>query len=126
MIYLYGLLLPSQGADPAGLEVSGGVNDGVAIAPCAGLSLIYRPHDGSEILPRRRALLKHAEVLENAMQSGTVLPMRFGMTCGSLAEFEGLVRASEPRVREALQRVKARVELGVRITAYNPRHYRRL
>lgn len=117
MIYLFGILEASEDGAGALLEGCAGLNGPVCVASCNGLKLIFEPHDSSEVLPRRRSLLTHARVLENAMTAGTVLPMRFGMTCASLCEIQDLVEAGSSRVRAQLDKVRSRVEMGVRITA---------
>ena len=118
MIYLYGLLDAASGAEPdALLDGIAGVGGAVALARCGDLYLIHGPHDGREILPRRRSLLAHARVLETAMEAGTVLPMRFGMTCASRDDFAELVEKSHVDIQNALDRVKGRVEFGIRVNA---------
>ncbi|MEM9425090.1 MAG: GvpL/GvpF family gas vesicle protein [Pseudomonadota bacterium] len=116
MIYLFGLLEASDDA-AASLEGSTGVKGPVCVTGCSGLHLIFEPHDSSEVLPRRRSLLTHARVLENAMTAGTVLPMCFGMTCASLCEIQDLVEAGASRIRAQFEKVRGRVEMGVRLAA---------
>ncbi|MEO0918699.1 MAG: GvpL/GvpF family gas vesicle protein, partial [Pseudomonadota bacterium] len=117
-IYLYGILQPGEGAD-AGDLMTGiqGVTGAVSIHPVSAMVLIYGDHDGSEILPRRRLMLAHARVLETATEAGTVLPMRFGMTCASVKEFAALAQDAGSRIRETLDRVRGHVEIGVRVDA---------
>ncbi|MXQ07940.1 gas vesicle protein [Alphaproteobacteria bacterium GH1-50] len=117
MIYLYGLLEPGDAeAGRIVLTDVAGVTGAVSVSACGGLALIYGPHDGEDILPRRRLLLAHAKVLELAMQAGPVLPMRFGMSSPSLDEVERLVIQSRDAVREAFDRVRGHVEIGVRVS----------
>lgn len=117
MIYLYGLLASDADMLPVdAFSCCDGVTGDVAVEPCAGHFLICGKHDGSEILPRRRLLLSHARVLEHAMECGTVLPMRFGMTCGSVLEFEKLVQGQTDAVKSALARLDGCVEIGVRVS----------
>ena len=114
MIYLYGLLeATATGAD----AISGmaGVTAPIALAPVPGAILIYGPHPGTEILPKRRNLLAHAQVLEAAAWFGLVLPMRFGMSASGLDEVEGLVLAQAADVAAAFERIRDRIELGLRI-----------
>ena len=118
MIYVYGLVQAHGGGlqafAPSDLE---GVTGAVSIGACDGHMLIYGQHDGSEILARRRSLLAHARILEAAMSMGTVLPMRFGMTCRSVEAFEALVRRNCDGIAAALDRLRDRVEVGLRISA---------
>ncbi len=118
MPYLYGLLE----ADPRTASMSeltsiAGTTGQVSVDRCGDLSVIHGPHDGAEMLPRRRLLLSHARVLETAMVLGTVLPMRFGMTCESLAELGDLVSANRAVIRGAIDRLRGQVEIGVRVAA---------
>lgn len=122
MIYLYGLVQPAAGtAVTLAPGETPGVTGPVSARVCGGLVLIHGDHDGSEILPRRRALLTHARVLERAMGAGTVLPMRFGMTCPSPAAFEEIVKRNRDGIAAALDRLAGRVEVGVRISGEEPR-----
>ena len=117
MIYLYGLVEPQGGACPkVALGSIAGVTSPVSADPCGDLFLIHGQHDGSEILPRRKSLLTHARVLEAAMEIGTVLPMRFGMTCRSLEVFHDIADRSSEEIRKALDRLRDRAEVGVRVT----------
>ena len=117
-IYLYGIVQPTDGmaTDTFPADVSG-VTGQVSVDRTGDLTLIYGTHDGSDILPRRRALLAHARVLEAATDKGTVLPMRFGMTCASLDDFRALARDAAPKIDAALARVRGCVEIGVRVQA---------
>src|SRR6056297_3354807 len=67
-------------------------------------------------LPRRKLLLSHARVLEAAMSFGTVLPMRFGMTCPSVAAFSALVCDAGERIDAAFDRIEGRIEVGARVS----------
>lgn len=118
MIYIYGLVQP-HGTDRVEAVLDGveGVTGRLSFSPCGELVLIHGDHDGGEILPRRKALLAHARVLEAAMGAGTVLPMRFGMTCRSPETLETLAARSRDKVESALRRLRDRVEIGVRVTA---------
>ncbi len=117
MIYLYGILSPGNRAQ-AEVVLGGqtGVTGDVALSPFGEWILIHSAHDGGEILPRRKSLLTHARVLETAMQAGTVLPMRFGMTCQSVEEFKDLVDSAGAKIAAGIERVTGRVEVGVRVS----------
>lgn len=113
VMYLYGLL---EADAPVDLSALDGINGPVCVTPCGGAFLIHGAHDGGEIMPRRRHLLRHAKVLETAMGHGTVLPMRFGMVSASVVEIETRIATQAAAVEQAFARVRGRVELGVRIT----------
>lgn len=115
MLYLYGLLDPES--DPGALTEMEGVGGRVSVAPCGKLCLIHGWSEEEEILPRRRDLLAHARVLEAAMAFGTVLPMRFGMVSPSAADIHERIACRADQVDQALDHLRGRVELGIRITA---------
>ena len=118
MIYLYCVLEPERKDTPPRIpEGLDGVTGAVSAVRCGERFLVYGAHDGEEILPRRRLLLSHARVLEQAMETGTVLPMRFGMTCGSIEEVEGMLDARRGDIETAFDRIRGHVEVGVRAAA---------
>lgn len=116
MIYLYGLLRPTCPDLPAA-GLGPGVTGPVRIATAAGIPVIHGPPPEGELLPRRKLLLTHARVLESAMDLGTVLPMRFGMTCGSLPEIGALLDARRDAVEDEFRRLSDHVQFGLRIDA---------
>ena len=118
MIYLYGLVASEETASirTTMAKVQGLVGM-VELAAMGGVHLIFEPHEGGEILPRRRSLLTHARVLETAMDAGTVLPMRFGMTCASVGDVEALLERDSHKIRGAFQNIENHVEFGVRVVA---------
>lgn len=116
MIYLYGIMSPDGTAhSTSALAGMAGVTGQVALASCGDRVLIFSPHDGGEILPRRKLLLSHARVLEAAMEAGTVLPMRFGMTCQSVDEFCRLVETAHKEIKTGIDRLSGCAEVGVRV-----------
>jgi hypothetical protein len=65
----------------------------------------------------RGDLQRHGEVLREAMDVGTVLPMRFGMVMpGEDAVREELLERHRPRLTELLEHLRGRVELTLRAT----------
>ncbi|ETX15867.1 gas vesicle protein [Roseivivax halodurans JCM 10272] len=112
MIYLYGILAAGgvTGESPPG--VTGPVEE--AVLPEG--RLLHGRHDGTEILPRRRLMLAHARVLEDAAARGTVLPMRFGMLVEDLGAVADLISAQSARIAAEMERLSGTVEYGVRVT----------
>lgn len=63
----------------------------------------------------REELLAHARVLENAVSSGTVLPMRFGIVMEGEEEVrQRLLRAHSDELRVQLERFADTVEVSIR------------
>lgn len=68
------------------------------------------------VRPERRHLMAHRAVLAHLLEQGTVLPMRFGTIATSAASVRALLRANAPAIEEQLQRVRGRVEMGLRVS----------
>lgn len=51
-----------------------------------------------------------------AMRLGTVLPMRFGMTCQNVEEFWKTAEGARAEIGAGLERVEGRAEVGVRVS----------
>ncbi|ACM03608.1 GvpL/GvpF family gas vesicle protein [Cereibacter sphaeroides] len=115
MIYLYGLLEePASGHEV--LAGMAGVTGPIALAGLPGGILIYSSATEADILPRRRLLLAHTQVLEAAAWFGNLLPMRFGMMASNLAEVEVMLASRLTELCAAFDRVRDRVELGLRLS----------
>lgn len=116
MIYLYGLLHPDfANAEDISSDLAG-VTGAVLTARLPEGILVYGPHDGAEILAKRRFLLAHARVLETFLQVDTVLPMRFGMIAEDVAEVAGFLNAQSASVAEQMSKLGGLVEVGLRVT----------
>ncbi|MEM9342705.1 MAG: GvpL/GvpF family gas vesicle protein [Pseudomonadota bacterium] len=114
MIYLYGL---TNAPDASALDTLEGVTGPVQTTALeSGPTLIHSPHDGAEVRAKRKALLAHARVLETALTSGTVLPMRFGLVARDLDEVAELVAAKSATIDEHFDRLSGLIELGLRVT----------
>lgn len=115
MIYLYGLLQTGFPGPTAIAETLTGVTGPIQTQALPQGILVYGPHDGSEILAKRRFMLAHARVLEAFLQAGTVLPMRFGMISESVEEVAELLTAQAELVTEQMSKLGGLVEIGLRI-----------
>jgi hypothetical protein len=62
-------------------------------------------------------VLAHERVLKAIMERGTVLPLRFGTPLESEEELTAALRDRQEPLSRALERVRGRVELGVRVLA---------
>ena len=90
-----------------------------------GLTALYSRHRRLRVRPRPELVLTHERVVEMAMARGTVLPLRFGT---QLEHEEDLVRAlsqRRERLLRGLDRVRGRVELGLRVFLIDQQRPRR-
>jgi hypothetical protein len=69
-----------------------------------------------KIRPERRNLAAHQEVLRRLMERMDVLPMRFGIIADTRSAIENILARSQEMFLEQLQRVAAKVEMGLRVT----------
>ena len=99
MIYLYGL--SDAPSDSLKKEVVGlqGLQGPVQVAAAGPWSLIFSAHEDAEILPKRRLMLAHTRVLEQAIPHGTVLPARFGLLADDLQDAQRLIAARADQVQ---------------------------
>ncbi len=116
MIYLYGLLDPMAELGDTVAETLTGVTGPIEVTRLPEGYLFYGPHDGSEILAKRRNLLAHARALEAMIGLGTVLPMRFGMFAATVAEVAEMLRGQSDQIAAQIAKLRGLVEVGVRIS----------
>ena len=102
-VYLYGITDGHQ-APPDGVRV-------LAVDRVAG---VYRPAPEENARPTEDALWGHEEVVEALMENGAVLPARFGTVLPSLDRLRAELEGRGAEFAAALDRVRGRVELGVR------------
>lgn len=115
-LYLYGLLAPGRTPPTADLAALDGVTGPVTALETPAACVLVSSHDGGEILPTRRSLMRHLRVLEALMAFGPLLPMRFGLVAESSAEVTALVDGRRDEIRREFDRLADRVEIGVRVT----------
>lgn len=129
MNYVFGLLVfpkapptSSRDMERAGLEAELAAVAGELLAHDIRLVetdvgfLICGPRDDADVMPRRRALLAHARVLEKAQSLGAVLPMRFGTVVPDLAIFSRHLEGAADAIVDQLQRLEHRAEYSLRIS----------
>jgi hypothetical protein len=95
---------------------------GLADAPLEGVAAgdliaVVTRHDEAPAEGGADALWAHERVVERIMEDRAVLPMRFSSTLRDDAELRDVLRARHDELRAALDRVRGRVELGVRAVA---------
>ncbi len=115
MIYLYGLLEPSHTAASSTLAALRGVTGEVVATDCGAARLVHGPADVDHILPRRRHLLAHAQVLEALTGGGAVLPMRFGMVAPRDSVLS-VVAAQAAEIAAQFDLVRGCAEYGLRVS----------
>ena len=115
MIYLYGLIDAPAQALAANLDCMIGLEAPFAVAQIGAWQVIYSQHRTREILPKRRLLLKHTKLLEQAQQVGTLLPARFGLAAHSLQQAIDLIQMRREEIGAQFARLAGLVEIGVRI-----------
>ncbi len=111
-LYVYGVVAPDAEAPTApgiaGEAIRTIVSDGAA-------ALISDLPDAESLTLGREEITTHAEVLERALQGGTVLPMRFGVVmAGEDAIRSQLLDAHRDELREQLEELTGKVELRLR------------
>jgi hypothetical protein len=107
-----GLLV--HGVVPASARLRGDLGvDFVAEGQVAALATLEEAADGS----RRRALLRHSDVLQEAVTATTVLPLRFGTVFVGVEELVGeFLRPRHEELAELLSALDGKVEMSFRAT----------
>jgi hypothetical protein len=117
-LYVYGVCRHGVAAEPAtGIA-------GAAVREIADddLAALVSDLPGEEPELGREEMTTHARVLEQALEHGTVLPMRFGVVMADEeAVRDGLLRAHGAELRRQLAELNGTVELRVRATSMEER-----
>jgi hypothetical protein len=120
VMHLYGVLAATEGRalGPLGRE-----GEEIRIVARAGLGIALRegPPEALEGLPRDRLLpllVAHQSVLEDLMQLGCVIPLRFGTCLAGEEDVQALLAAGHGTFVEALDRMRGFAEYEV--AAYWP------
>jgi len=117
MLHLYGIV-DSQ-ARWAGVGLDGAQVSAIA---CSGVVAIASEHTRPlDSTPVEKALWEHESVLEALLESGPVLPVRFGVRFADSEELRARVQPHSARFARALARVRGRVELSVRLLGLGDR-----
>lgn len=111
--YVYGVVAATAQAPPepgiAGADVHLIRDDGVAA--------LVSDLGADQVRLGREAMLTHERILERALQTDTVLPMRFGVFMdGEAAVRDELLRAHGPALLAQLDELAGKVELKLRAT----------
>lgn len=116
MIYLYGLFDGASSDLETALSDLSGLQGALEIVSVGPWYLVFSEHEDEEILPKRRHMLAHTQVLEAMISAGTILPARFGLMAEVPSRAVELITAQRRLVEAEFERVKGHVELGVRIS----------
>lgn len=111
--YLYAVI-----ATPDHLELGDcGLNgQPVSIISYGQLAAVVSDVSGEKILPQRKNLAAHQEVLKQLLnQNLTLLPMAFGVVANSPEAVEDVLVNNAEALQSQLQRVADKVEMGVRV-----------
>jgi hypothetical protein len=110
--YVYGVIETKDGA-PAGAGIGGAPLD--LVAGDGAVAALVSELPGVELRLGREEVLTHARVLSDAIATGTVLPMRFGVVMDGAAEVrDRLLDAHAPELSEQLHRLAGKVEINIR------------
>jgi hypothetical protein len=96
--------------------------DGISGAPVRaltwdGVAAVVSEHDVLDLVATEERLWEHESVLEALMDGGPVLPVRFGVTFAGPGQVQRELERRHEIFASALERVRGRVEVGVRVLA---------
>jgi Gas vesicle synthesis protein GvpL/GvpF len=113
--YLYAIIDSEggEGVQPLGLK---GLEGNEVYKVVAGpVAAVVSDVPARKIRPERRKLAAHHEVLKGLMHGHTVLPMAFGLIADNLDAVRRILRLNTDTITDRLDRVRGRVEMGVRV-----------
>jgi hypothetical protein len=90
------------------------VPDGLRLVAVDGMAAVYGSAPGGEVTATVPALWAHEAVVEALMEDGAVLPVRFGTVLESVNRLREELAGRQQEFARGLERVRGRVELGVR------------
>lgn len=111
--YLYSVI-SAEAVDKLRLEVIGIDDAEVYPLVVGGLAAIVSDVERGELRPERKNLAAHSEVLRTVMNQTSLLPVAFGVIAGNERDLRELIANHESEMREQLEEVKGKVEMGLR------------
>ena len=115
--YVYGIVEADAPA-PTGTGIGGAP---LRLVEGDGAAALVSTVRGSEVQLGREELLAHARILNDALERGTVLPMRFGVVMERTEEVrERLLAEHSAELRAQLHRLTGMVEIELRATYDEP------
>jgi Gas vesicle synthesis protein GvpL/GvpF len=112
-IYLYAIV--AAGEDR--VYEAAGINQRRVYALATGqIAAVVSDVAGENVRPERARLAAHHEVLKKLMAETTPLPMSFGIVADSPAVVRRMLARNQEVLRDQLQHVAGKVEMGLRVT----------
>ena len=111
-LYLYGITV-AQGAVP--VEVPGVENGEIEQIAEGSLAAIVTRVTTQKIRPKRSNLAAHHHVLRDLAEQQPILPVAFGTIVDSEEQLRELLRVNHDVLLEQLQRLRGKVEMGLRV-----------
>jgi hypothetical protein len=112
VIYAYGIAEPTPDLPPARRGIGGAA---LRLHETGGLAVVYSRHRSLRPRPSAALVLQHERVVEAIMACAPVLPMRFGTRLDSTDKLDEAIAGRRDALLSALDRVRGRVELGIRV-----------
>lgn len=114
--YLYAIIDVENGADGHALALSGLDEAGVYTVAAGPVAAVVSDLPARKVRPERRKLAAHHEVLRRLMDEHAVLPMAFGLVADSTDAVRKILRLNADVFAAQLERVRGRIEMGVRVS----------
>lgn len=93
-----------------------GIDDGpVYSIACGAVAAIVSDTPPGALRPQRRHLAAHQRVLKRIMEDVSPLPMSFGIIADGQDDIRRILARNENTLVEGLQRVRGRLEMGLRV-----------
>jgi Gas vesicle synthesis protein GvpL/GvpF len=117
VIYAYGICEPTA---PAMLRRRGLGGARLRALERGGLVAVYSRHRSLRPRPIPKLVLDHERVVEAITACGPVLPMRFGTQLDDEEQLAAVLTARRDELVRSLERVRGKVELGIRMIPARP------
>jgi hypothetical protein len=112
MIYVYAIV---DSPRPIVTGVRGLEDKSLHVQPCEGLAAVVSRDHAGRPEPSAENALRHEQVVEALMPRHAVLPARFGTLFRQQGDLGSTLRKFHDRLARGLDRVRGRVELGLRV-----------
>ena len=112
--YLYAII--DRHGDSDALNLTGLENAPVYAIGDGPIVAVVSDIPDKKIRPERRRLAAHHDVLRRLMAGHTVLPMSFGLIADGADSVMRILRLNEGVFHDQINRVRGKVEMGVRVT----------
>lgn len=113
---IYALTDAGEGAGEQIYKVHGIGNATVYSIDQGAVAAVVSDIHSIKVRPERRNLMAHRAVLAHLLEQGSVLPMRFGVIAANADAVRALLGANREAIADQLQRVRNRIEMGLRVS----------